>query len=201
MKRFFTWLKRGLFALALLLPVTVGAGLVYRAVIQSRGEAVLALGPSAIDEQLYVPTRRGTVIGVDMARKRPDLLAAHVGTGEPSAVEFLAQMLVAPRYTLLDEVSYVRGMLASADHFMGTGAMDGPCSPWTCRRRPPHSGCPSCPFKKPTTPSRRRSSHAAISMGLRRRARSMSRSRALGTMHRSTIHNRSSRRWTSTCAR
>jgi pimeloyl-ACP methyl ester carboxylesterase len=283
-RRIVKWAKRGLVAIALLLVVVIGAGLLYRAVVQARGEAVLALdAPGSIDEELYVPTNHGaqwlsirgrdrrnpvvlvvhggpgggnspllvqfapfeqrytivqwdqpgagktfrrygntlpaeltiqsvaddgiavaeflrehlgadrlillgwswgTVIGVEMARQRPELFAAYVGTGQvasiaaneaavfeqalanarragdadaaqqlesigappygsydeftavrtlsarlagqPSVVEVLAQLLVAPRYTLLDEVSYIRGMLASADHFMGTGAMDGP---------------------------------------------------------------------------
>jgi len=124
----------------------------------------------------------GSVVGVEMARKRPDLVAVYVGTGQvtsiagneaaiydttlanarrvgdsstvqaletigappyasaeefravrmiasrlasqPSPVEMIALQLLAPRYTLLDHVSYFRGMMASGSHFIGD-AMDG----------------------------------------------------------------------------
>jgi pimeloyl-ACP methyl ester carboxylesterase len=60
-----------------------------------------------------------------MTNSRPCALSTRLA-GQPSIVEILALLLVAPRYTLLDELSYIRGMLASANHFMGRGAMDGP---------------------------------------------------------------------------
>jgi pimeloyl-ACP methyl ester carboxylesterase len=124
----------------------------------------------------------GTVVGVEMARKRPDLVAAYVGTGQvtsiagneaaiyeatlagarrlgessavteleaigappcgsmeefsavrmiaarlasqPSPVQMIALQLLAPRYSLLDHVSYIRGFMASGDHFIGD-AMQG----------------------------------------------------------------------------
>jgi pimeloyl-ACP methyl ester carboxylesterase len=126
----------------------------------------------------------GSMVGIEMARKRPDLFAAYVGTGQlvslaaneamayanvlatarqrgvtqaikeleaigpppydsygelaterkwagdfaggnESVVALLALAMVGPRYSIADVVSYVRGLLASQDHFMGP-TLDGP---------------------------------------------------------------------------
>ena len=126
----------------------------------------------------------GSLVGIEMARKRPDLFAAYVGTGQlvslpaneamayasvlatarqrgvtqavaeleaigpppygsydkltterkwagifaggdQSVVALLTLAMVGPRYSIGDVVSYIRGLLASQDHFMGP-TLDGP---------------------------------------------------------------------------
>jgi proline iminopeptidase len=136
-----------------------------------------------VDRLILLGWSWGSVIGVEMARRRPDLVAAYVGTGQltsvqtneaavyamtlakarrlgdsaaeselvrvgappydslaefraarivaarlgsqPSLLEALSWLLLAPRYSLVDDVSYIRGFLASGRHFIGA-ALDGP---------------------------------------------------------------------------
>jgi pimeloyl-ACP methyl ester carboxylesterase len=51
--------------------------------------------------------------------------ASGIAGGPTSLVAGLLPIAVAPRYSILDSVSYVRGVLASSDHFMGGAKMDG----------------------------------------------------------------------------
>jgi pimeloyl-ACP methyl ester carboxylesterase len=121
----------------------------------------------------------GTIVGIEMARQRPDLFSVYVGTGQvvsaaanealayqrvldavrqrgnlqavraleaigpppyASYEEFATErkwagvisgesqnplglafiLAIAPRYSLLDSVSYIRGLLASQEHFVGS---------------------------------------------------------------------------------
>ncbi len=136
------------------------------------------------DKMILLGWSWGSIIGVEMARQRPDLFAAYVGTGQiadlqagealvysrvlakaraqrnadaireleavgpppydstreletqrkwastlagepPAATQILRQLAFAPRYSLIDVASYLRGVLASSDHFFGS-KMDGP---------------------------------------------------------------------------
>ena len=126
----------------------------------------------------------GSLVGIEMVRKRPDLFSAYVGTGQlvslpeneamayanvlatarqrgvtqaveeleaigpppygaydqltterkwagifaggnQSVVALLTLAMVGPRYSIGDVVSYIRGLLASQDHFLGA-TLDGP---------------------------------------------------------------------------
>jgi pimeloyl-ACP methyl ester carboxylesterase len=139
----------------------------------------------AVDKLILLGWSWGTVVGVEMARKRPDLFAAYVGTGQmtsvpalgrwyyedtqvaaretansaalaelnrigappyhsfeaysavfrlhaklrlsgpPLSVQLYAPAFLAPRYSLIDAVTYLRAASAGLSHFHGE-AMDGP---------------------------------------------------------------------------
>ena len=104
MKAIIKWLSLGLLAVAVVVAALAGAGLAYRAFLQSRAEEQLAItAPNGIDEALFVPIGGRehwiTIRGQD--RSNPVVLVLHGGPGMAMAPFATALSSYERTYTLV----------------------------------------------------------------------------------------------------